>query len=49
MNRLRELGWEEEIRTNESCNGLLFDRRVRRACEKDLTEKGILAMICLVQ
>jgi hypothetical protein len=41
MDRLREAGWEEEIRINETCRGLLFDRRVRRACEQDLTEKGV--------
>ena len=47
MDRLRELGWEEEIKINESCNGLLFDRRVRRACEQELTEPGTCAIYLL--
>jgi hypothetical protein len=49
MSRLQELGWEEEIRINTLCEGLLVDRRVRRACEQDLTEKGIYAFVFLVQ
>lgn len=48
MDRLLELGWENEIRINESCNDLLADRRVRRACERDLTEKGLYTKVQLV-
>jgi len=37
MNRLRELGWGDE---SELCDNFLEDRRVRRACQQELTEKG---------
>ncbi|KAF9533611.1 hypothetical protein CPB83DRAFT_845563 [Crepidotus variabilis] len=39
MTRLRKSGWEEELRVNRSCDNLLDDRRVRKACERELTEK----------
>lgn len=44
MDRLLELGWEDEIRIYKSCD-LLADRRVRKACERDLTEKGLYTKI----
>lgn len=40
MNRLRELGWGDEIRINQYCDNLLEDRRVRRDCQQELTGKG---------
>jgi hypothetical protein len=49
MDRLIDLGWEEEIRINVHCNELLSDRRVRRACEQGSTEKGICTFYFLVQ